>query len=70
MLVEETSKDFPFCRKMQVIIKEGDLTVIKDLTSEYPSALEVLTAAYDAIARIFPRQSVIDAHGKIDPDSL
>lgn len=55
---------------MQVIIKEGDLTVIKDLTSEYPSALEVLTAAYDAIARIFPRQSVIDAHGKIDPDSL
>lgn len=53
-----------------VIIKEGDLTVIKDLTSEYPSALEVLTAAYDAIARIFPRQSVIDAHDKIDPDSL
>ena len=55
---------------MQVIIKEGDLTVIRDLTSEYPSALEVLTAAYDAIARIYPLQSVIDAHQKIDPGSL
>ena len=55
---------------MQVIIKEGDLTVIKDLTSEYPSALEVLTAAYDVTARIYPLQSIVDAHNQIDPDTL
>lgn len=55
---------------MQVIIKEGDLTVIKDLKSEYPSAFEALSAANIVISKVFPLQSVVDAHQMIDPDSL
>ena len=59
-----------FAAKMEIIIKEGNLTITKDLGTDYPSALEVLTAAYDIISRIYPHQSIIDAHSQIDPDSI
>ena len=59
-----------FAAKMEIIIKEGNLTITKDLGTEYPTAFEVLTAAYDIISRVFPQQIIIDAHSQIDPDSL
>ena len=54
---------------MELIIKEGSLTYIKAFKDD-ASAEEVLTGAYELIAKVYSQQAVINAYHRTDPDSL
>ena len=58
---------------MQLILKEGNMTISMDLTPEgdnYITAEDVLIAAYDAISRLFGQAAVIRAYNRTDPDTM
>ena len=58
---------------MQLIIKEGSLTIIKEFVetkNKSISAEEVLIGAYDVIGRIFGQKAVIRAYHRTDPDTM
>jgi hypothetical protein len=57
---------------MQIIIKEGDLTVTREITpiAGKVSAESAMIAAYDIISRIFSQAAVIRAYHATDPDIM
>jgi hypothetical protein len=57
---------------MQIIIKEGDLTVTREITpiAGRVSAESAMIAAYDIISRIFSQEAVIRAYHATDPDIM
>ena len=58
---------------MQLIMKEGNMTITMDLIPEgdnYITAEDALIAAYDAISRIFGQAAVIRAYERTDPDTM
>ena len=57
---------------MQIIIKEGDLTVTREITpiAGKVSAESAMIAAYDIISRIFSQEAVIRAYHATDPDIM
>lgn len=58
---------------MQLIIKEGSLTIIKEFVetkNKSISAEEVLIGAYDVIGRIFGQKAVIRAYYRTNPDTM
>ena len=55
--------------KMQIIIKEKDLTVMRELPDDC-SCVDAMLAAYDIIGRCFGQNAVIKAHEIIDPDTM
>ena len=58
---------------MQLILKEGNMTISMDLTPEgdnYITEEDVLIAAYDAISRLFGQAAVIRAYNRTDPDTM
>ena len=58
---------------MQLILKEGNMTISMDLTPEgdnYITAEDVLIAAYDATSRFFGQAAVIRAYNRTDPDTM
>ena len=50
---------------MEIIIKEGSLTLKDDASAE-----EMLIGAYELIAKVYSQQAVINAYQRTDPDSL
>lgn len=54
---------------MQLIIKEGSLTYIKEFDVQ-ASVEEMLIGAYELLAKVYSQKSVIDAYYRTDPDSL
>lgn len=54
---------------MQMIIKEGSLTYIKEFDVQ-ASVEEMLIGAYELLAKVYSQKSVIDAYYRTDPDSL
>ena len=54
---------------MQIIIKEKDLTITKELPDTC-SCTDAMLASYDILGRVFGQNAVIDAHQRIDPDSM
>lgn len=57
---------------MQISIKEGDLTVIKEISTQegMSPAESAVLAAYDVLSRIFGQASVIRAYENTDPDTM
>lgn len=58
---------------MQMIIKEGSLTYIKDFSTdngECTTPEEMLLGAYELIAKVYSQKSVIEAYYRTDPDTL
>ena len=57
---------------MQIIIKEGDITVTREITpiAGRVSAESAMIAAYDIISRIFSQEAVIRAYHATDPDIM
>jgi hypothetical protein len=58
---------------MEILIKEGNLTVSHKLGSEWPNEItaeQALLAAYDVIGRIFGQKAVIKAYHRTNPDSM
>ena len=57
---------------MQIIIKEGDLTITREITpiAGRVSAESAMIAAYDIISRIFSQEAVIRAYHATDPDIM
>ena len=57
---------------MQISIKEGDLTVIKEISTQdgMLPAESAMLAAYDVLSRVFGHASVIRAYEKTDPDTM
>ena len=58
---------------MQLIMKEGNMTITMDLIPEGDNnitAEDALIAAYDAISRIFGQSAVIRAYERTDPDTM
>lgn len=58
---------------MQMIIKEGRLTYIKDFTKNEDGVItpeEVLIGAYELIAKVFSQKSLIEAYHRTDPDTM
>ena len=57
---------------MQIIIKECDLTVTREITpiAGKVSAESAMIAAYDIISRIFGQTAVIRAYHATDPDIM
>ena len=55
--------------KMQIIIREKDLTVMRELPDDCTCA-DAMLAAYDVIGRVFGQKAVIDAYEKTDPDTM
>ena len=57
---------------MQIIIREGDLTVTREITpiAGRVSAESAMIAAYDIISRIFSQEAVIRAYHATDPDIM
>ena len=57
---------------MQISIKEDDLTVTKEISTQdgmLPTESAML-AAYDVLSRVFGQASVIRAYEKTDPDTM
>jgi len=58
---------------MEILIKEGDLTVSRKLGSEWPNEItaeQALLAAYDVIGRVFSQKALIKAYHRTNPDSM
>ena len=57
---------------MQIIIREGDLTVTREITpiDGRVCAESAMIAAYDIISRIFSQDAVIRAYHATDPDIM
>ena len=58
---------------MQLIIKEGSLTYIKDFSTDKggcTSREEMLLGAYELISKVYSQKSVIEAYYRTDPDTL
>lgn len=58
---------------MQMIIKEGSLTYIKDFSTDKDDCTtpeEMLLGAYELIAKVYSQKSVIEAYYRTDPDTL
>ena len=58
---------------MQMIIKEGNLTYIKEFTTDQNHSTtpeEMLIGAYELIAKVYSQKSVIEAYYRTDPDTL
>ena len=58
---------------MQLIIKEGSLTYIKDFSTDKggcTSPEEMLLGAYELISKVYSQKSVIKAYYRTDPDTL
>ena len=58
---------------MQLIIKEGSLTYIKDFSTDKggcTSPEEMLIGAYELISKVYSQKSVIEAYYRTDPDTL
>ena len=58
---------------MQLIIKEGSLTYIKDFSTDKggcTSPEEMLLGAYKLISKVYSQKSVIEAYYRTDPDTL
>ena len=58
---------------MQLIMKEGNMTITMDLIPEGDNnitAEDALISAYDAISRIFGQSAVIRAYERTDPDTM
>ena len=57
---------------MQIIIKEDDLTVTREIAAIKGSisAESALLAAYDVISRIFGQTAVVRAYQTTDPDTM
>lgn len=58
---------------MQMIIKEGSLTYIKDFTRNEDGVItpeDVLIGAYELIAKVFSQKGLIEAYHRTDPDTM
>ena len=57
---------------MQISIKEGDLTITKEITPQEGilPAESAMIAAYDVLSRVFGQASVIQAYENTDPDTM
>lgn len=57
---------------MQIIIKEDDLTVTREIAAIKGSisAESAMIAAYDVISRIFGQEAVIRAYEITDPETM
>lgn len=54
---------------MELIIKEGSLTYIKEFDDD-ATPEEMLIGAYELISKVYTQQSVIDAYYRTDPDTM
>ena len=54
---------------MEIIIKEGSLTFIKEFDDDVTPE-EMLIGAYELIAKVYSQQSVINAYYNTDPDTM
>ena len=54
---------------MEMKIKEGTLTYIKEFDDDVTPE-EMLTGAYELIAKVYSQQSVINAYYRTDPDTM
>ena len=57
---------------MQISIKEGDLTITKEITPQEGTlpAESAMIAAYDVLSRVFGQAGVIRAYENTDPDTM
>ena len=57
---------------MQISIKEGDLTITKEITPQEGilPAESAMIGAYDVLSRVFGQSSVIQAYENTDPDTM
>ena len=57
---------------MQISIKEGDLTITKEITLQEGilPAESAMIAAYDVLSRVFGQATVIQAYENTDPDTM
>ena len=58
---------------MEMRIKEGSLTYIKDFSTDKggcTSPEEMLLGAYELISKVYSQKSVIEAYYRTDPDTL
>ena len=57
---------------MQISIKEDDLTVTKEISTQdgMLPAESAMLAAYDVLSSVFGQASVIRAYEKTDPDTM
>jgi hypothetical protein len=57
---------------MQISIKEGDLTITKEITLQEGilPAESAMIAAYDVLSRVFGQAGVIRAYENTDPDTM
>ena len=54
---------------MELIIKEGTLTYVKEFDDDVTTE-EMLIGAYELIAKVYSQQSVINAYYRTDPDTM